>query len=165
MVSSESSFDSAFMNGSIPDFSVLTPQARQGGQLFSELGCANCHRTSAHFTDDPRNTGLALAAGDSGAGRGRFKAPSLRNVGVRPPYMHVGRFATLEQVVEFYDTGVQVGPDLDLRMRNPDGSPRRLKLSAEQRAALVAFLHALTDRAFLQAPRFSDPFVETRVAP
>jgi plastocyanin len=104
------------------------------------------------------NVGLDAVSADTGAGRGAFKAPSLRNVAVRPPYMHDGRFATLEQVVEFFDAGVRPNPDLDPRLRSPDGSPKRLGLSAGQRAALVAFLNTLTDSTFLTAARFANPF-------
>jgi cytochrome c peroxidase len=108
--------------------------------------------------DQANNIGLDSQPADSGAGQGRFKPPSLRNVAVRPPYMHDGRFGTLREVIEFYDHGVRAGPLLDPRLRGPDGLPRRLNLSAPQVEALIAFLHALTDSTFLSADRFSDPF-------
>lgn len=73
--------------------------------------------------------------------------------------MHDGRFATLAEVVDFYDRGVQAHPNLDPRLRGPGGVPRRLDLTAEERAALVAFLGTLTDDALLTDPRFSDPFI------
>jgi cytochrome c peroxidase len=78
---------------------------------------------------------------------------------VRPPYMHDGRFQTLEQVVDFYDRGVRANPALDPRLRTPGGQPQRLNLTVTERDALVAFLKTLTDRTFLTDPRFSDPFV------
>jgi cytochrome c peroxidase len=109
--------------------------------------------------DGAHNTGLDAAITDSGAGRGRFKVPSLRNVAVRPPYMHDGRFATLEQVVEHYDGGVQDNPALDQRLRGRGGAPRGLGLSSAEKKAVVAYLRTLTDSAFLTAPHFSDPFV------
>ena len=84
-------------------------------------------------------------------------APSLRSVGLTGPYMHDGRFATLAEVVEFYDRGVQQGPALDPRLRQR-GEPRRLNLAAEDRAALVAFLMTLNDTTLISDPRFSDPF-------
>jgi cytochrome c peroxidase len=137
----------------------LTPQEREGLRLFDgAAGCARCHAPNALASDGAHNTGLDAATTDGGAGRGRFKSPSLRNVAVRPPYMHDGRFATLEQVVEHYDAGVQSTPDLDPRLRGPDGTPRTLELTAPQKAALVAYLRALTDSAFLASPRFADPF-------
>ena len=110
------------------------------------------------MSDDIHNNGLDAVSADSGAGRGAFKAPSLRNVAVRPRFMHDGRFTSLAQVVEFYDHGVQPNPNLDRRLRNPDGTPKRLNLTPAQKGALVAFLGTLTDSTFLTAPRFSNPF-------
>jgi plastocyanin len=86
-------------------------------------------------------------------------------VAVRRRFMHDGRFASLEEVVAFYDSGVQPSPGLDARLRAADGSPRRLGLSAGERAALVAFLGTLTDSAFLTSPRFADPFARSTAGP
>jgi cytochrome c peroxidase len=158
LVSSRSKFDSVFRAGGAPDFLRLSPQAREGYRLFNAKGCVNCHRSVTQFADKANNNGLDPIATDTGAGGGRFRPASLRNVAVRPPYMHDGRFATLEQVVEFYDHGVQPGPGLDPRLRGPDSTPRRLGLSGADVGALVAFLEALTDSTFLADPRFSDPF-------
>lgn len=162
LVSAESRFDAVFATGGAPNYSLLSEQEREGLGIFSDAGgagCVNCHRTIAHVADRANNIGLDLVQADTGAGGGRFKPASLRNVAVRPPYMHDGRFATLRQVVEFYDSGIEGSPDLDLRLRAPDGSPRRLHLTPAQRDALVAFLNTLTDPAFLRAERFSDPFL------
>jgi cytochrome c peroxidase len=71
--------------------------------------------------------------------------------------MHDGRFATLAEVIEFYDRGIQDGPALDRRLRQ-DSGPRRLNLSADDRAALAAFLLTLTDTELATDARFSDPF-------
>jgi len=90
--------------------------------------------------------------------RSAFKAPSLRNVAVRLPFMHDGRFDTLREVVNHYSEGVQDHPDLGPGLRGPNGQPARLNLSETDAQALVAFLETLTDEAFLQDPRFSDPF-------
>lgn len=95
---------------------------------------------------------------DAGAGGGRFKSPSLRNIAIRAPYMHDGRFATLEEVVEHYDNGIQFSPNLSPAFIAAPGQPVRLGLTAEEKAALVAFLNTLTDAAFLTDPRFADPF-------
>lgn len=138
---------------------VFTEQEYAGQRLFEAAGCKSCHESYAVVSDSARNTGLDASNVDPGAGRGRLKAPSLRNVALRPPYMHDGRFRTLEQVVDFYDKGVQPNPDLDPRLRNQDGSPRRLNLSAEQKTSLLVFLNTLTDRSLLTDPRFSNPFV------
>ena len=85
----------------------------------------------------------------------------MKNVGVSGPYMHDGRFATLEEVVEHYNSGIQLGPTLDTRLQvpTPNGQqPLRLNLSQEEKDALVAFLHTLTDEALLNDKKFSDPF-------
>jgi plastocyanin len=116
-------------------------------------------------SDSVHNIGLDAVSADTGAGRGAFKAPSLRNVAVRPRFMHDGRFTSLDNVVAFYNAGVQPNPGLDPRLRAPDGSPRRLGLTAAQRAALVAFLNTLTDPEFLNAPRFASPFAPAAAAP
>lgn len=158
LISSHSRFDAVFATGGAPDYSLLTPREQEGMELFNTVGCVNCHRTVTQFADQASNTGLDQAPRDTGAGSGRFKPASLRNIAVRPPYMHDGRFRTLEQVVEFYDHQVRDSPGLDPRLRAPDGPVRRLGLSHDQTMALVAFLETLTDSAFLKAEKFSDPF-------
>jgi cytochrome c peroxidase len=158
MVSSRAAFDSMFVTGGAPDPGRLVPQVLEGSRLFNAVGCHNCHRTIAYFADRPANIGLDSLPSDSGAGEGRFKPASLRNVAVRPPYMHDGRFAALRDVVAFYDHGVVASPGLDRRLRSTDGAPRRLHLTERQQESLVAFLVALTDSSFLRAERFSDPF-------
>ncbi len=124
----------------------MTPVA-QGG-----AGCSACHLPPTFaLAADSRSNGL-----DAGETR-LFKAPSLRSVGLTGPYMHDGRFDTLAQVVDFYDHGIEEGPALDPRLRRGSG-PQSLGLSAEDRAALVAFLLTLNDTALTTDARFSDPF-------
>jgi cytochrome c peroxidase len=72
--------------------------------------------------------------------------------------MHDGRFATLEEVVEHYSTGVKLGPALDQRLRAGNGQPRLLNLPPADKAALVAFMKTLDDTALNTDRRFSDPF-------
>ena len=164
MQASRSRYDRAFTGaptpGGGPNFAaVFTAQEQRGQQLFAGAGrCARCHITNAQILNEPANTGLDATITDEGVGNGRFKSPSLRNVAVRGHFMHDGRFTTLEQVVDFYDHGVQANPGLDQRLRGPDGRPRRLNLSAADRAALVAFLKTLTDEQLLTDVRFSNPF-------
>ncbi|MGH7616303.1 MAG: cytochrome-c peroxidase [Gemmatimonadaceae bacterium] len=175
LVSAQSPFDAAFARvgpgvgrgpggrgrgGPPPDFQVLTPEQRIGQRLFvGRAGCAQCHGTNALVLDAPHNTGLDATITDQGAGGGRFKAPSLRNVAVRAPYMHDGRFATLREVVDFYDHGVQPNRNLDRRLRDGSDAPRKLNLSENERVALVAYLESLTDTTFLTARKFSNPFL------
>lgn len=100
------------------------------------------------------NNGLALTEDDIGrmavtkdeADRGKFKTPSLRNIARTAPYMHDGRFATLEEVVEHYSRGVRTSPTLDPNLaKHPAGG---IQLTAEEKADLVAFLKTLTDESF-----------------
>jgi cytochrome c peroxidase len=160
LVTTDSPFDRAFTSPNVaPDLSHLTPLQRAGSIVFRRSGCTICHVSSTQIIALAMNSGLDAEPADTGAGRGSFRAPSLRNVAVRAPYMHDGRFKSLDDVIDFYSSGVQANPHLDLRLRNrTTQEPRRLELSADDRAALKAFLHTLTDSTFLSAPEFSDPF-------
>lgn len=167
LVSAGSKFDSAFNAAGVPSFvATLTPQEDLGRRLFTNpvagpgrsARCAVCHVTNTHSIDTVHNIGLDAVPPDVGAGRGLFKAPSLRNIAIRAPYMHDGRFATLEQVIEHYDNGIQWSPDLSPLFVAAPGQALRLGLTAEEKAALVAFLGTLTDTTFLADVRFADPF-------
>ena len=167
MVSSSSRWDEGYALAFSPDapdralsadLANFTREENRGRALFMTAaadggaGCAACHVPPTFaLAANSRSNGL-----DAGETR-LFKAPSLRNVGLTGPSMHDGRFDTLAQVVEFYDRGVQAGPALDPRLRQ-GAAPLRLNLTAADRAALVAFLHTLTDEAFIADERFSDPF-------
>ncbi len=158
----------------------LTETARLGHRLFVAVpgagvraaGCGGCHVTAAQISLSPRNIGLDPAgSGDEGAGDGRFKAPSLRNVAVRAPYMHDGRFATLREVIAHYNAEVQPHPFLDMtlldrRLAVTGGpvQPVQLSLTDVEIDALVAFLHTLTDDAFLTDPKFADPYASASVS-
>ncbi len=161
----ESRFDDAYIaaNGNPDDFDlVFTNQEMRGMNIFRGRGnCDSCHSTSAHVSDNVHNNGLDIStAGDQGAGDQEFKAPSLRNVEVGGPYMHDGRFATLQEVVDFYSDGVQDNPNLSNRLRNNNGTVRRLNLSNAEKADLIAFMETLTDNSFLNDIKFSDPFAQ-----
>ncbi|MTI33472.1 cytochrome-c peroxidase [Xanthovirga aplysinae] len=124
------------------------------------------------FTVGPRNNGIdanSETATDNGVGElvnnpvadGTFKVPSLRNIALTAPYMHDGRFATLEEVVEHYSTGVQPHPSLSFpALANEDGSAVNLHLSEEEKIALVAFLKTFTDIDFVSDEKYSNPFKE-----
>ncbi|WP_281221912.1 cytochrome-c peroxidase [Photobacterium sanguinicancri] len=175
MVSYQSKYDRAFTVGTWndPKFEeVFTEQEMLGLRLFSgvpgdrngSLGCDTCHHTSAHTADQAHNNGLdGNNAPDQGAGNGFFKVPSLRNIAASPPYMHDGRLATLMDVVEFYNSGVQAHRNLAPALRrngSQSGPPVRFNLSQEEKEALVAFMETLTDDTLLTLPIFSDPFEE-----
>jgi cytochrome c peroxidase len=161
MVSYQSKFDQAFAAGTNgnPNFAaVFTASEQHGEALFTSLGCAQCHTTGGHVSDTIHNIGVDLVTQDIGAGSGKFKAPSLRNVGARIWFMHDGRFGALQQVIDFYNNGVQDNPDLDPLLRNSDGTVRRLNLSFSDEQDLLNFLDTLTDNVFLNDPKFADPF-------
>lgn len=170
MVSYKSKYDLAITSGTPgnPNFAgVFAAQEREGRDLFHGAGrCSQCHVSDVQVGDAARNIGLDLntsgdaTSGDVGAGQGRFKTNSLRNVAVRERYMHDGRFASLEEVIQFYSTGVQANPSLDNRLRvTPGGAPLRLNWTQAQIDSVVAFLNTLTDYQFLSDTKFSDPFV------
>jgi cytochrome c peroxidase len=183
MVALNSKFDRAAANGdySAP-FSDFTEQENQGKSLFidgpggvAEFGCATCHLPPTFGMPKSFNNGLDLKYKDHGLGAlgrprndpftpsndGKFKAPSLRNIALTAPYMHDGRFKTLEQVVQHYSDGVHPHENLGLAFDEKDDgrATSGLRLTEEQKAALVAFLKTLTDEEFISDPRFSDPFV------
>ncbi len=163
LVSADSRYDRAIIAGSPTNLVGLTAEEKLGEQLFRTHGCTTCHISTAQVSDGPHNVGLDVDNVDPGVvgiGIGRFKSPSLRNVAVRKRYMHDGRFTTLEQVIDFYDSGVQVNPGLSSHLKAPDGTPRRMGLTAAEKAAMVAFLRTLTDSTFLTAPKFSNPFAQ-----
>jgi len=163
MISYRAKSDEAFLvrfEGDIPDPSlVFNAQELRGLQVASDSFCFSCHANGVLIVIGARNNGLDLVFTDPGVGRGQFRPPSLKNIRVTGPYMHDGRFATLRDVIDFYDQEVQDTPHLDSLLRDPlTGQPRRLDLSAEDKDALEAFLDTLTDNALLTDLRFSDPF-------
>ena len=106
------------------------------------------------------NIGLDVVYRDQGRGDGNFKIPSLRNIALTAPYMHDGRFNSLEEVIGHYDQNVQPHDDLDNKFRDSDGSTKRMNLSSVEKRALESFLHTLTDETFIKDVRFSDPFAK-----
>ena len=161
MVSYQSKFDQAFAAGTNgnPNFAAVFNASELHGQaVFTSRGCAQCHTTGGQVSDTVHNIGLDAVTQDPGAGSGKFKAPSLRNVGVRVWFMHDGRFEGLGQVLSFYSLTVQDNPDLDPLLRNPDGTVRRANLLGTDLLDLMNFLNTLTDSAFLNDPKFADPF-------
>ncbi len=175
MVSVKSKWDDGLelLNGPLDhtsQFSNMTPDENAGAAIFLDRGkCITCHQTEALTGVAATNNGLDMVYADNGLGdvlndptkNGVFKVPSLKNIAVTGPYMHDGRFQTLEEVVDHYSTGVAAHPNLDFRLKefNTD-SPRRLNLTPTEKNQLIAFLHTLTDEEFLTDENFSNPFVE-----
>ncbi len=197
-------------NRSIDDNSVLNASERLGKTVFFGKGhCSNCHNiegqnispggggvTGYGFTNESFNIGLDEVYTDNGLGAisknssedGKFMIPVLLNVEYTAPYMHDGRFKTLEDVVEHYNSGIQNHPNLDLNLRdisslnhlseieilklldkNHNGEidadeiktlpPVKLGLSISEKKGLVDFLKTLSDPSILTHKMFSNPFV------
>lgn len=159
------SFDSKldrYLRGEV----TLTDAEQRGAMVFySETGdCFHCHGTVL-FTDnrfhnnaldaEPARKGLADVTGDP-ADVGKFKTPTLRNIALTAPYMHDDRYATLEEVIDFYSEGLEYSPTADSLMKNvAEGGVR---LTPEQKADLLAFMHTLTDTSFTTNPTLASPF-------
>ncbi|MBL0765215.1 cytochrome-c peroxidase [Marivirga atlantica] len=140
--------------------------------------CGDCHlgpRTSGALegfrgfhnngidSEETMDAGLYEVTGNP-ADSGKFKAPSLRNIAITPPYMHDGRFKSLEEVLDHYNTGIKRSPTLDILLKegsneivNPN-EPVDLGLTDQEKEDIIAFLHMLTDEDFVSNPRFSNPF-------
>lgn len=153
LISSNSPFDRHLQG----DRTAMGKEALRGMELFfsDRVGCTNCH-SGPNFTQYAFETNRSdTADGDIGrmrfskipADRFRFKVPSLRNVELTAPYMHDGRLATLEDVVEHYNGGGH-------SRAAPNDKIKPLGLSNHEIAELVAFLHSLTDTLFVQDPRW-----------
>jgi cytochrome c peroxidase len=133
--------DSRFDGYAAGKSGALNEQEKAGLALFrGKASCSTCH-AGPNFTDENfHNTGIAWKDGklaDEGAGEGKFKVPTLREVARTAPYMHDGSMATLDDVVDYYDRGGNANPGLDEDLRP-------LHLSAEEKRALVAFLRSLS---------------------
>jgi len=169
MISSDSRWDQAYaqvfgpgapnraLNEALPGFSA---SEQRGRQLFMSnpnnggAGCARCHLPPTFALNDNSDSN-GLDAGETTI----FKSPSLKSVASSQFFMHDGRFTTLMQVVEHYDSGIQNGPALDNRLRQGN-QPLRLNLSQDDRQALVDFMETLTDDTLAADPKFSDPFIQ-----
>lgn len=168
ITANQSKFDLAQM-----DEVTLSGQEQYGLSLFdSKYNCRSCHTLaptiyygglgSATFV----NIGLDAVAKDRGAGAvsgntaddGKFRIPNLHNIAITGPYMHDGRFTTLEQVIDHYSHGINTSPSLDPRLRDVNGNAMRMNISADEKAALIAFLNTLTDTKMITDPKFSNPF-------
>jgi len=184
LISSNSRYDQ-YLRGEI----TLSQQEEQGRKLFMAHpdtkvvlrggNCIDCHSqflTSGFATafDGFSNNGLdrdqALQVGlftltKNEAHRGLFKAPTLRNIAVTSPYMHDGRFATLEAVLAHYNGGIKRSKTLSPLIIEADNIPKTqndhisLNLNDSEITAIIAFLHTLTDEEFLTNPAFSNPFM------
>lgn len=164
LVSGNSKFDK-FLLGE----TSLTPSEINGFNVFmTEEGgdCFHCHGNAANplWTDNTfRNNGLDATFTDLGLGKvtgdpadnGKFKTPSLRNLIYTAPYMHDGRFATLDEVLDHYSTGVKLSSTIDPDMQfSGQGG---VQMTPQEKADLKAFLLTLTDPDFINNPAYQPP--------
>ncbi len=145
--------------------------------FFSEKAkCSTCHSGSNFSAPDgvfdpygggssagsnPRGTaniGLDLIEKDKGKENGQFKIPSLRNIALTAPYMHDGRFKTLDEVMNHYTHGIKANKNLDPKFKDNNGNPSGINLNEIEKKAIIAFLNTLTDDKFIKDPKYSDPF-------
>lgn len=121
----------------------FTPEELQGLRLFhGKGGCGNCH--SGAMLSDFGMYGQGIGSvQDQGAGRHRFRTPTLRNLELTAPYMHDGSLKTIEEVIEYYDRAIPTNPDLPRGSIDPRFRP--LRLTPTEKAALKAFLLTLRD--------------------
>jgi cytochrome c peroxidase len=187
LVSADSKYD-RFLRGEIK----LSNEEERGRKLFMahpdvkvSLRGANCIDCHSQFLTSGFNTlydgfsnngldeeasmqpGLQEVTGEP-SDRGKFKVPTLRNIALTAPYMHDGRFATLEQVLDHYNQGVNVSSTLsplileaDNRPIQDDATTASLHLTEDEKRAIIAFLHTLTDERFIGAEQFSNPFMQS----
>jgi len=164
LISANSKFDK-FLLGT----ANLTPEEFNGFTVFmdeSKGDCFHCHGSDNNplWTDNKfHNNGLDSTFSDLGLGNvtgdpadnGKFKTPSLRNLAFTAPYMHDGRFETIEEVINHYSEGLQNSTTIDPLMKKVDQGG--VQLSLQEKADLKAFLLSLSDTDFINNPNFSNP--------
>lgn len=159
VVNGEEFFEDEEFNGWYMFFDV-------GGDL-PDAECGHCHNAPLFTTNDYFNNGIDSVPNltsfqDLGLGaitkrtfdNGKFRAPTLRNIALTSPYMHDGRFQTLEEVIDHYNEGVHYSDNVDPLLLKPGG----LGLNSQQKKDLLAFLHTLTDSSFVNNPTYQSPF-------
>ena len=138
---------------------TLTTPETNGLALF-QSNCASCHTPPLFSNYQFANNGLDTAFADGGRGiitgapsdMGTFRVPSLRNVALSPPYMHDGRFETLQEVLNHYVSGVKNSATLHPSLAGG------IALTAQEQNDIIAFLKTLSDYTFINDKRFNDPF-------
>ena len=163
LISGNSKFDQ-YLLGNVN----LTPEELNGFNVFMEEArgdCFHCHGSNNNplWTDnDFHNNGLDATFTDLGLGavtgdpndNGKFKTPSLRNLAFTAPYMHDGRFATLDEVIDFYSAGLQASTTIDPLMKKVGQGG--VQLTPQDKADLKAFLLTLSDNDFVNNPAFQN---------
>jgi cytochrome c peroxidase len=173
LISASSPYDQ-YLNGQYqPDSAAL-----RGLQLFMTApaperkvrgaNCGHCHGGPKLYLELFHNNGLDSIPHDAGrekqtglaADKGRFRVPTLRNIALTAPYMHDGRFRTLEEVLDHYSDHISNSASLSPVLRNTSNvaGDASLRLSQQEKKDIIAFLQLLTDSSFITNPKFSNPF-------
>lgn len=155
LISGNSAYDQYNFQG---NENALSPSELRGLELFNSerLACSTCHSgfnlsdyafiNNGLYETYPVDSGRMRVTLDP-ADEGKFKTPSLRNVGVTAPYMHDGTFPTLESVIDHYNSGGSQHPNKDPRIKP-------LNLTSQEKSDLIAFLNSLTDHTFINDTKF-----------
>ena len=149
------------------DFEGFSSSENRGKKLFNE-NCSSCHGSSHNaIVQSSANNGLDMTYADKGLGakegqaylNGVFKVPSLRNIELSGPYMHDGRFESLEEVVDHYSDGIQNHENLSDALRDQSTQTAlKMNLSGTDKQDLINYLFTLTDNDFVNEVKWSDPF-------
>ena len=143
----------------------LTAQELRGLELYQDAAkgdCVHCHTLGGTFSDfEFRNNGLDSIYTDAGRYRitlngsdsGKFKTPSLRNIALTAPYMHDGRFTTLQQCLDHYNTGFHYGRHLDPVL----ATMAKGRMTTQDMQDIITFLNTLTDTGFINNMGFTKP--------
>jgi cytochrome c peroxidase len=159
IVAQNTKFDEGMYKG----FSNFTAQESRGMKLFTENNCGTCHQITPSFSNSYNsfkfaNIGLDVVDNDPGID-GQYKIPRLKNIALTAPYMHDGRFKTLEEVLDHYSNNIQNNPKLNFLLKaNGSATPKKFEFTAQQKADIIAFLNTLTDKNLLTDKKFSNPF-------
>jgi len=147
--STNSKFDYARAN----NFENFSQLELDGFNIFKNSQCNNCHYLDKTYWDG-HNNGLTSKNDNCED----CYAPNLRNIVLTAPYMHDGRFATLEEVVDHYSTDIVNNPELSVILKEK-GVPVKFNFTEYEKEALIAFLNTLTDEVLISDEKFSDPFI------
>lgn len=151
----------------IPTFSAMENKGKH--LFFEKYNCVACHGTNSQITagwgsGSFANIGLDEGNDNDPSGQPWFKAPNLRNIELTGPYMHDGRFKTLEDVLEHYSSGIKNNPNLSWELRDFDNKtgksvPKKFNITQDEKKAIIAFLKTLTNHNLISDKRFSNPFL------
>ncbi len=173
LISNQSKFDKV-LNG----LDYLSKDEYEGFALVNDMtkgDCLHCHTTdenalgttgkfsnngldSANKVTDYRDIGLGATTSKI-ADYGKFKIPSLRNLAFTSPYMHDGRFNTIEEVLDFYSEGVHNSINIDSKMSTARN--KGAKLNNDEKRKIIAFLNTLNDSVFIKEKKYNNPFIKS----